>query len=120
MAAKAAVRAGGEPLPVSARSRAAAGRIVERFATAYELTHFSIGRAAGILAEQLSRLAAWEVGEHDAGDFHHQVDVVLRCAAPILIDLADQVLADASIPAGVDVETIRPAALPRLPEPAGE
>lgn len=119
VAAKAAVRAGGEPLPVSARSRAAAGRIVERFATAYELTHFSIGRAAGILAEQLSRLAAWEVGEHDAGDFHHQVDVVLRCAAPILIDLADQVLADASIPAGVEVGTVRPVALPRLPEPAG-
>jgi methionyl-tRNA synthetase len=117
VAAKAAIRASGGPLPVSARSRAAAGRIVERFATAYELPHFSVGRAAGILADQLARLAAWEVRDQDAGDFHHQVDVVLRCAAPILIDLADQVLANLSIPAGIDVATVRPTALPHLPDP---
>jgi methionyl-tRNA synthetase len=117
VAAKAAVRAGGGPLPVSSRSRAVARRIVERFATAYELPHFSVGRAAGILADQLARLAAWEVRDDDAGDFHHQVDVVLRCAAPILIGLADQVLADLSIPAGIDVAAVRPVALPRLPEP---
>lgn len=118
VAAKAAASFGdGGPLPVSPRSRAVAGRIVERFATAYELPYFSVGQAAGILADQLARLAAWEVRDDNAGDFYHQVDVVLRCAAPILIDLADQVLGDQSITAGIDVATVRPVVLPRLPEP---
>jgi methionyl-tRNA synthetase len=119
LAAKAGVRAGGEPLGVSPRSRAVARQIAGRVGTALELPHFSIGRAAEILADQLARLAAWEVGDHDAGDFHHQADVVLRCAAPILVDLAGQALSDLSIPAGIDVAAIRPVALPRLPGPTG-
>lgn len=97
------------PLPVSARSHAAADRVVERFRATYELPGFSLNRAAETLTGQLARLADWTVGPADAGDFCHQVDVVLRCAAPILIDLT----ADLG-PAPTDV--IVPRRLPRLAE----
>ncbi|MHC0429389.1 class I tRNA ligase family protein [Streptomyces sp. O3] len=106
--------AGRGELPVSERSRAAAARIVQRFAAAYELRSFSLNRAAEALADQLARLAEWEVAEADAGDFCHQVDVVLRCAAPILIDLAEQALPDASIRAVAEQTGITPRRLPRL------
>jgi methionyl-tRNA synthetase len=98
------------PLPVSERSRGAAARIHERFAPAYELPWFSLARAAETLTEQLNRLATEPA---DAGDFCHEVEAVLRCAAPILIDLAAQVLPDVAIPAA---ETARP--LPDAPVPA--
>lgn len=104
------------PLPVSARSRAAAARIVERFAASYELNHFSLTRTAETLTEQLSRLARWTVQPGDEGDFCHEAEVVLRCAAPILIDLAAEVLPDTAIPAGPGPATVTPVRLPRLPE----
>src|SRR5262249_13982724 len=104
---------GAGPLPVSGRSRATARRIVERFAAAYELPEFSLNRAAGTLTEQLARLAGWAVTADDAGDFCHEVDVVLRCAAPILVDLAPPALPTAPTgPAGRTA--IPPAPLPRL------
>jgi methionyl-tRNA synthetase len=102
------------PLPVSERSRAAAARIVERFAACYELDCFSLTRAAETLTEQLSRLARWTVLPGDEGDFCHEVDVVLRCAAPILIDLAGAALPDTRIPAAPGAMTVTPVALPRL------
>ena len=102
------------PLPVSERSRAAAVRIVERFAACYELTGFSLTRAAETLTEQLGRLARWEVRAGDEGDFCHEVDVVLRCASPILIDLAAEALPDNKIPSGPGATTFTPAPLPRL------
>jgi methionyl-tRNA synthetase len=102
------------PLPVSARSRAAAVRIVERFAACYELTGFSLTRAAETVTEQLGRLARWEVRPGDEGDFCHEVDVVLRCASPILIDLAAEALPDTRIPSGAGATTFTPSALPRL------
>jgi methionyl-tRNA synthetase len=89
VAAKAA-RWAGRTLPVSAASREAADRITARFAAAYELESFSLGRAAETLAEQVARLDRWEVTDEQAGDFCHQTEVVLRNAAPILIDLAEK------------------------------
>jgi methionyl-tRNA synthetase len=85
-----AERWAGRTLPVSAASREAAARITARFAAAYELDTFSLGRAAETLAEQLGRLDRWEVTDAQAGDFYHQVRTVLRGAAPILIDLAER------------------------------
>lgn len=102
------------PLPVSVRSRMAAERIVARFAACYELEYFSLTRAAEALTEQLARLADWDVAPGDEGDFCHEVDVVLRCAAPILVDLAEEVLDESSIPAGIGPTTVTPVALPRL------
>ncbi|ADG76495.1 Methionine--tRNA ligase [Cellulomonas flavigena DSM 20109] len=101
-------------LPVSPRSRLAAQRIRSRFAACYELEHFSLTRAADVLAEQLARLAAWDLAAHDAGDFCHEVEVVLRCAAPLLVDLSQQALADVSFPDGAGPSTAEPLSLPRL------
>lgn len=101
-------------LPVSERSRAAAARIVERFTACYELEYFSLTRAAETLTEQLGRLAQWAVDPEEGGDFCHEVDVVLRCAAPILIDLAEEALPQARIPTSPGTTAITPKALPRL------
>lgn len=102
------------PLPVSERSRGAAARIVERFAAAYDVRRFSLTSAAFTLTEQLARLDRWPVRPADAGDFCHEVDVFLRCAAPILIDVAGQALPDTMIPAKPDTTRISPTRLPRL------
>jgi len=102
------------PLPVSARSRRAAARIVARFAAAYDIRRFSLTAAAFTLTEQLARLDRWVVAEADAGDFCHEVDVFLRCAAPILIDLAGEALPDTAIPDRPTAASITPRHLPRL------
>lgn len=99
------------PLPVSARSRRAASRMASRFAESYELAGFSLNRAAESITDQLARLDRREVTGADAGDFCFEVDRLLRGAAPILIDLAAQVLGP---DAGPDAETFTPSALPRL------
>ncbi|KPH97007.1 Methionine--tRNA ligase [Actinobacteria bacterium OV450] len=105
------------PLPVSERSGEAAARLLERFAAACDVRRFSLTAAAFTLTEQLARLDRWEPGPVDAGDFCHEVDVFLRCAAPLLIDLAGQALPDRSIPAGPHATQFTPARLPRLAEP---
>jgi methionyl-tRNA synthetase len=107
------------PLPVSERSRAAASRIVERFAAAYELPGFSLNRTAETLTEQLARLDRWAVDPRQAGDFCHEVDVFLRCAAPILIDLAERTLGEAAIPTSPRTTEIAPRPLARLTGKAG-
>ena len=109
-----AQQAGWGELPVSEHSRAVAAQIAERFAAAYELPRFSLNRAAETLTAQLARLAGWAPAPEQAGDYLHQVDVVLRCAAPILIDLAEQVLPEPGIAAGVAAVRITPRRLPRL------
>ncbi|MEV8440572.1 class I tRNA ligase family protein [Actinosynnema sp. NPDC051121] len=102
------------PLSVSERSRSVAGRVVARFAATYELRHFSLSRAAELVAEQLGRLSRWEVAEADAGDFWHELEVFLRCAAPILVDLAAEALPDTVIPGESVVTEVTPRVLPRL------
>ena len=107
---------GAGPLPVSERSRRAAARMVERFAACYELSGFSLNRAADTITEQLARLERWEATEADAGDFCFEIDVVLRCAAPILIDLAADAIGDRGVTDAdrAAVTTVTPARLPRL------
>jgi methionyl-tRNA synthetase len=103
------------PLPVSRRSHTAAARIADRFTAAYDLAGFSLHRAAATIADQVARLDGWEAGRDDAGDFCHQVQVVLRCSAPILIDLAT-VLPDTTFPVGGGpaATEVTPRSLPRL------
>jgi methionyl-tRNA synthetase len=103
------------PLPVSARSRRAAARMSERFAAAYELAGFSLNRAAEAITDHLARLDRWRVTDADAGDFCFEVRWLLRAAAPILIDLAAEVLGENA--GGTDpaeVTSIAPVTLPRL------
>ncbi|MGL5824692.1 MAG: class I tRNA ligase family protein, partial [Nocardioides sp.] len=103
-------------LPVSERSRDAAARIVHRFAACYELDCFSLTRAAEALSEQLARLASWVVRPGEEGDFCHEVEVVLRCAGPILIDLIADASVSTRIPADSVATTITPVVLPLLTE----
>jgi methionyl-tRNA synthetase len=119
VAAKVDEWAGRGPLPVSERSRTAAQRMVERFAGAYSIRRFSLTAAAFTLTEQLDRLDQWELRPGEAGDFCHEVDVFLRCAAPILIDLAEEALSDNAILAEQSATQVAPRRLPRLAE-AGE
>lgn len=104
------------PLPVSDDARRTALRMVERFADGYELRRFSLTAAASTLAEQLARLdrLAAAVTAETAGDLCHQVDVFLRCAAPILIDLAAAALPDTTLPGHLDADAVVPKRLPRL------
>ncbi len=104
------------PLTVSADARRTARRMIERFADGYELPRFSVTAVASTLAEQLGRLdrLAASVTAETAGDLCHQVDVFLRCAAPILIDLAAGALPDTTLPGQVDADTVIPKRLPRL------
>jgi methionyl-tRNA synthetase len=104
------------PLPVSARSRRAAARMSEVFAASYELAGFSLNRAAQAITDHLGRLDRWAVSDADAGDFCFEVRWLLRAAAPILIDLAAEILGANpgtwSDPAGITY--IAPVPLPRL------
>ncbi|WP_280268436.1 class I tRNA ligase family protein [Nocardia wallacei] len=102
--------AGRGPLPISGRSRTDAVRMVERFRTAYELPRFSLHRAADTLTRQLARL---DRSTLSAGDLCHESEVLLRCAAPILIDLA-AALPDTAIDGIGARATVEPIALPRL------
>ncbi|ROR45173.1 class I tRNA ligase family protein [Kitasatospora cineracea] len=114
VAAKAEAYLDRGPLPVSARSRHAAALIAERFAAALRPRRFSLSAAAFTLTEQLGRLDRWEVTDTDAGDFWHELDLFLRCAAPLLVDLGAEGLPDPAIPAEPTATTVRPRALPRL------
>jgi methionyl-tRNA synthetase len=104
------------PLPVSEDARRMALRMVGLFADGYELPGFSLTAVASTLAGQLSRLdrLAAEVTPTTAGDLCHQVDVFLRCAAPILVDLAAGALSDTTLSGHVDVDAVTPEHLPRL------
>lgn len=114
VAAKAGEWAGRGPLAVSGRSRFAVQRVLERFADAYGVRRFSLTAAASTMAEQLSRLDCWEPSPDEAGDFCYEVDLLLRCAAPILIDLAAQALPDTTIPDRACATEFMPRRLPRL------
>ena len=104
------------PLPVSDRSRRSAQRMVERFAGGYGVRRFSLTAIASTMTEQLARLDQMAAGvtKDNAGDLCHEVDVFLRCAAPVLIDLAAAALPDTTIPARPDSVTVTPTPLPRL------
>ncbi|MFC4031270.1 class I tRNA ligase family protein [Streptomyces polygonati] len=116
VAEKAGAFAGRGALPVSERSRTAAARMLARFAASYDPRRFSLTGAAFTLTEQLARLDAWEVTDADAGDFCHETDLFLRCAAPLLVDLAEKGLPDASVPAAPHATEFTPRKLPRLAE----
>jgi methionyl-tRNA synthetase len=102
------------PFPVSGRSRANGYRVFERFWDGLDQTHFSLNAAAFTLTEQLARLDRWPVRTEDAGDFCHEVEVFLRCAAPILIDLTAEALPDVKIAGQKGTTQYTPFTLPRL------
>ncbi|WP_433260855.1 class I tRNA ligase family protein [Actinosynnema sp. CS-041913] len=102
------------PFPVSAASRAVGYRIFERFRDDFDLAHFSLTHAAHTITEQLARLDRRQVTAEDVGDFCYEVEVFLRCAAPILIDLAAEALPDTVLAEPEGATQYTPIKLPRL------
>ena len=112
------------PLPTTAAGRQRSAIVARRLRLCYELSSFSITRAAETILTQLGRLrsaaAAFDRGGRNGGqpgDLLLEVRTLLAWAAPLLIDAADRASA-----AGVDLDlTAEPPGavaafvLPRLP-----
>ncbi|MGJ6962060.1 class I tRNA ligase family protein [Streptosporangium sp. G11] len=104
----------GEELKVTAAGRRRAAVVVERFRLCYDLTSFSLTRAADGIVTQLGRLLTAERDE--PGDLLMEVRAFLACAAPILIDVAAEAeAAGVELTLDTSAETIDAFLLPRLP-----
>jgi methionyl-tRNA synthetase len=90
-----------EPLPVSQEAAGYAAAMVERFGLCFELSSFSLSRAADLIVQNIGRLRQHAEralnGEFDQdelrvrlGDLFLQLRALVTCASPILIDLADR------------------------------
>ena len=119
--------AGGRALPVSVEARNRCAAITARFAAGYELTGFSLGRAADLIAMHIERLLesaratsfpAGEEGEQALGDLYAEVAVLIAAASPILIDLAQAAAEAGADPGGFRAapQTVRAFAVPSLGE----
>jgi len=113
---------GGVELAVSPEGRRRAQAVADRFTVAYSLPTFSPALAAETVVQQLARLLdAAEQAQarqlpEELGDLLAQLSAVLTGAAPILIDVAQQ-LRDQGVvlnPSAPAAETIATFALPRL------
>jgi methionyl-tRNA synthetase len=109
------------PLPTTPDGRRRAAALAERIRACYQLPGLSIARAARTVADQLARLRADADSDKAPGDLLLQARTLLACAAPILIDLAEQASAS-----GIDLGLAadQPASiiafeLPRLAYPSG-
>lgn len=117
----------GAALPVTAAGRQRAALVLDRFRLCYELGAYSPARAAETVVTQTARLRALAencaVGRGSGGnpvtpgDLLLEIRTLLACAAPILVDVAEQATA-----AGVDLNLRGPQAtavaafrLPKLP-----
>ncbi len=120
----AARRINASDLPTTEQGRLRAKVLADRFAACYRLTTLSMGRAAGIVAEQLDRLArVAEPGDPAAlGDLLLEVRALLAGAAPLLIDVTAAVrMAGVDLRPDADTRSIAAFTLPpitaALPEP---
>ncbi|ETK33440.1 class I tRNA ligase family protein [Microbispora sp. ATCC PTA-5024] len=123
----------GADLPVSDEGRRRAEAVLARFRACYELSGYSLTRAANLIVGQLDRLVAEarlvHEGHQDAagdparlGDLFLDVRVLVACASPILIDLARAAGEAGGFTCRLDAEEFRPArvtpfALPLLATP---
>ncbi|HET6208864.1 MAG TPA: class I tRNA ligase family protein [Jatrophihabitans sp.] len=112
--------AGDQTLPTTPDGRRRATVLAGRIQACYQLSGFSIARAANTIADQLARLRAEADSCREPGDLLLQARTLLACAAPILIDLADQASADGLELRLADQPTsITAFELPRLAYPSG-
>jgi len=114
------------PLPTTEAGRRRATAMVERFRLCYELPNYSLGRAAETVLTQLGRLRvladALDAARNghapvQPGDLLLELRTLAACAAPILVDIADALVAE-----GVDLslvveppQVISAFRFPRLP-----
>jgi methionyl-tRNA synthetase len=113
--------ADGHPLPVSGAARARAGAVLERFRICYELSGYSLTRAADLIVSQLDRLlrtAQSSVDTSRLGDLFLEVRALVCGASPILIDLADATAAAGGFQCRLDGRAHRVAELVPFPLPA--
>lgn len=88
--------------------------MIVEFRLCYDLTSFSLTRAADGIVAQLGRLLTAERDE--PGDLLIEVRAFLACAAPILIDVAAEAeAAGVELTLDTSAETIDAFSLPRLP-----
>jgi methionyl-tRNA synthetase len=100
-------------LPTTESGRRRAAAMVQRFRLCYDLADYSPSRAAGNLIGQLGRLV--DLAGHIApGDLLLAVRTLVACAAPILIDVAEQ-LATARVDLALTDEPADSVAVFRLP-----
>jgi methionyl-tRNA synthetase len=129
--AVAALAAEHHTLPVSAGARGRSAAMVDRFATCYEVSSYSLTRAADLIVQHTARLeqeaselvsglaAAGQVAcRRRLGDLISEVRTLIVAASPILIDLAqdsarfgglDRCLAD-----GISREVVQPFPVPQV------
>lgn len=96
----------GRSLTVPAGALERAGTVVERFRIFYELRDFSPSRAADAIVSQLGRLErrlangalAGPGARAEVAGICHELLTLVACAAPILIDLADEVRRRSGLP----------------------
>jgi methionyl-tRNA synthetase len=114
------------PLPTTEAGRRRAAAMVQRFRLCYELATYSLTRAAETIAGQVERLRAraraLETGPDAgdparAGDLLLELQTLLACAAPVLIDVTDRAeAAGGQLSLGADQpEVVSAFRLPRLP-----
>jgi methionyl-tRNA synthetase len=126
--AVAALGVGPAPLPVTAAARERSAAMAERFAACYELSCYSLTRAADLivlhtarLGQEAAALASGPAGLEARcrlGDLLGEVRTLIVAASPILIDLASAAAEagglDACLNDGVSRQSVRPFAVPRL------
>ena len=119
---------GAGTLPVSARGRADAAVLLERFDFGYEMPNYSMNRSADAVLNQIGRLARIAGGldgvgaDQDPeawGDLFLQAKALLALASPILIDLAAAAreaggFAGTLAPGAFEVAEVAPFAPPLL------
>ena len=111
----------GTRLDVSLEGKRRAATMTARFAACFELPTFSLTRAAATLSEQIQRLHAVARdarGRDQLGDLALEVQTLVACAAPILVDAAEQALRGGmplTWPGDAYPDSIELRRLPRLP-----
>jgi methionyl-tRNA synthetase len=109
----------GATLPVSPGARRRVQAMLDRFRTNYELSSYSLNRAAILIVDQLNRLLRTaerpELSTQDIGDLFAEIQALLIGASPILIDLAEASGVDCRFAVNpAQVPTVTPFALPLL------
>lgn len=105
---------GGVALPVSEVARRRAGAMLGRFHTCYDLSSYSLNRAATLIVDQLARLLRTSPGA-PLGDVFCEVQALITGASPILIDLAATASRAGGFTCRFDADpptTVTPFALP--------
>ncbi|GGV93013.1 hypothetical protein GCM10010230_02730 [Streptomyces narbonensis] len=109
------------PLATSAEGRARAAAMEERFHTCYELSSYSLARAADLIITQVQRLERnADAPDTALGDLLLETRTLLSCASPVLIDVAEQAR-EAGVAVdlrGESADEIPPFRLPQIATPS--